>query len=433
MRFERAVRWWTADDVAARMRRLAALLGPADPGINGDQVAAWEHGGSVPPARLALWCTVLDVSICDVLALLDVQQLPEWCVLAAHLNGRIGSAEMRRRDFLQLAAGGALASYQPALLAGVLARIGRPDRELVRELAVYGRHLAGQTGTMPPALLRAAVLQHLETVKALLGGPLSPGLRVDLMGVGGHAAALAGQVCRFLGRDDEARNHLSLAGHLASSAGDTGLQALALVWTADTLSGVQRAAAPVDDHRQVLALLDRAENQVLRSAPPSVAEYTFLRLAEEHAAAGDVAEAARYVERADAVLDVAQTMDPGLYGIGWGGAVAHDCFRGSVELLSGRPQQAAAVLGMLLDHMPAAYVSARSAVMADLAAAHARLGDLDESASLLIGAWEIADGADLDDRRRRVLGVRHRDLGQWAGEPAMQRLDERIGVADRVN
>ena len=381
------------------------------------------------PARLSLWCLALDVPVREALCLLDVLQLPEWVVLAAHLNGRIDSAEMRRRDFLRLAAvSGAMATIDPGRLADVLAGIARPDRELVRDLTIYGYGLAGQWDCVPSALLRLPLMRHMETVKTLLAGPLAPGLRLDLMDVGAHAAALTGHLSRRLGRDDEARVYLTLAGQLAASAGDTGLQALALVWTADTLSGVQRASEPAVEQRHVLALLERAEGLALVSAPSSVRELTHLRLAEEHAAAGHPDEARRHVESADTAFHLNLNSEPGLYGRGWDGPVAHGAFRGNVELLCGRPQQAIAVLDGLLGVLPNNVMSSRSSILADLAAAYARHGELDKSVSLLSMAWEIADSAGLDDRRSRVLGVRRRDLGRWAAEPSVRRLDEALAV-----
>ena len=84
-------------------------------------------------------------------------------------------------------------------------------------------------------------------------------------------------------------------------------------------------------------------------------------------------------------------------------------------------------MGVLVDalaRLPDEAMSNRAAIVANLGAAHARLGDPEHAAALLLEAWEIASTAGLSDRRRRVLGVRRRDLEHWSAEPAVRRLDE---------
>jgi hypothetical protein len=55
------------------------------------------------------------------------------------------------------------------------------------------------------------------------------------------------------------------------------MEAFALLWTAETLSGVQRGGDPVVEHRHVVALLDRAEDLAGPTAPPAVRTHILLR------------------------------------------------------------------------------------------------------------------------------------------------------------
>jgi hypothetical protein len=418
LRWERELRDWTTDDVAARMRRLALHLGQPDPELTAHMVDAWESGSKVGPGRLALWTTILDVPVREVMALVDPLQLPEWVILAAHCGSSITwEGDTKRREFLWLLTG-AMGAVDPAQLDAVLTRRLQVDRQLVGDLSASIRQLADQMAATPPALIRRAVLQHVEAARSLLARPLPPGLRRDLMAVAGHAAALAGCISSWLGEDDRARAHLSLAGRLAGGAGHAGIEALAVLWTADTLSGVQRGGDPLVEHRHVLALLDRAEDLAGPPTPPAVRAHILLRQAEEHAAAGDTAGAERYLDRADTAVSLADH-DGTRYGMP---PVPHVAFRGSVEILSGRPEGAVAVLEDALDRTP--QVPARAAILADLGTAHARLGEIDAAVSTLMIAWEAADAAGRGDRCRRILGVRRRDLERWSADPVVRRLDE---------
>ncbi len=311
----------------------------------------------------------------------------------------------------------------PGRLGAALGQRARVDHDLVRQLDAVVRVLAGGWDSMPAPLLHRAVLQHLGDVAALLAGPLPPGIRRRVMMIAAQSAALAGWSSQFVGRDDVARRHLALAGQLAAGAGEPGIEALALLWTADLRSGVQR---PGGDQADVGALLDRAEDLADPSAPSAVRAYVFLRQAEERAASGDVDEAQRYLDRADSALVVG--VDDGTrYGMAWSPDY-HAAFRGNVELLSGRPREALAILEDTLERQQPGAASVPAAVMADLAAAHARLGNLDAAAGLLGSAWSIADRAGLEDRMQRVRSVRQRDLARWSGEPAVRRLDEAIAA-----
>jgi len=358
-----------------------------------------------------------------------MDQPPRWPPnggFAPNDGDRSLDGEVRRREFVRyLAFMGGMAALDPERLAATLRGLVHVDRTLVDQLHWWTRELAAQWDEVPPSVLRTSVGAHLTAILELLAGPLPPNLRRDLLAVGAHTANLAGLVARMIGDDDESRVRLTLAGQLAASAEDAGVHALSLVWISDTVSAVQRGLAPDAEQRHALGFLERAEDLAAPSTPSALRAHIALRLAEEHAAAGDGAEARCYLDRADSAITVGLG-DPDLYGLGWPTDSLHRAFRGNVELLAGDARAAVAVLADALDRTGDDATSNRAALLTDMAAGRARLCDLDEAVNLLGSAWAIAERSGLEDRRQRILGVRHRDLDQWSGELAVRQLDERI-------
>lgn len=79
--------------------------------------------------------------------------------------------------------------------------------------------------------------------------------------------------------------------------------------------------------------------------------------------------------------------------------------------------------------MPPSRPSNRAALLSDLAPA--QFGNLDAAAGLLGSAWDIASTTSHDERRRRIRGIRRRDIGRWAAEPSTRRIDELLGGPGR--
>jgi ATP/maltotriose-dependent transcriptional regulator MalT len=219
-----------------------------------------------------------------------------------------------------------------------------------------------------------------------------------------------------------------VANTLARAADDRHIWALEKARTADLHSVVQAGGAAVADAERVRPLLDSAEDLADPSASPALRAHIMLRQAEEHAAAGEVTEAARYVDRADTALSIGGTFTDGLYGIGWDLGV-HDAYRGNVALLSGQPAEALSILEATLRRMDENTVSNRSSVLADMAAAHAAGDDLDRACELLRDAFHVAHRAGLEHRTCRVTGIRQRHLERWADTPQVRRLDEELASA----
>jgi tetratricopeptide (TPR) repeat protein len=428
IRFEREVRGWDAEDVACRLVRLSVFLGEPDLDISAAMVTAWEtRREPIGPGRLLLLGVVLDLPLETLMPLLDVEPVPIWVILARRA-GTIGD-DMLRRDFIALIA---TMSGMPLIdgerLASALGRYTQVDHELLGQLQRTVRMCARQYDQMPAVLLRHRAHGSLDAIKALLAGKLPPSLRRDCMALGAEAAVLAGWASRCNGVLDEARSAYGVADMLARAADDRHVRAFVKVRAADLHSVVQAGGATVDSGEQVRPLLDSAEDLADPSAPPALRAHILLRQAEEHASAGKSREAALYVERADTAFSLGVSRSNDLYGIGWHLGI-HDAYRGNVALLSGQPAEAVAVLEGTLSRMDDGTVSNRSSAMADMAAAHAALGNLDHACELLSEAFLIADNAGLEHRSQRVRGIRQRVLEPWAQTRQVRELDELLASA----
>ncbi len=426
--FERRIRGWHEEELAERLGRLAAFLGQPDPDLDAFAVESWECGGTVTPARLMLISVVLEVPAHELVGLLDPLALPEWGAVVAQVPGTIDAEdEVLRREFLRLTAVvlGGVAALDPERFDVALSRRVQVDLELLGQLRCAIRQSAGQYDALPAGLLRQRAAGLTESVKALLTGPVPGGLRRELLSVGAEAATLAGWASRSDGRPRQAAGYYAMAEMLAEAAGDGYLLAFISTRTADLSSGVQRGVGRAGDTGPVRPLLDRAEDLADPSAPAALRAHVMLRQAEEHAAAGEVSEAANYQDRADQAVTIAEAGRDGLYGIPWGQGV-HDCYRGNITLLAGRPDLAAAILERVLRDMPAGTISNRSSVLADLGAAYARQKEVDHACEVLAEAWQMAQSVGLQHRAGRVQGVRDQHLSAYAGEPAVRRLDDRL-------
>lgn len=371
------------------------------------------------PGRLAVLAVLLEV---------DPEQLagrlPDSLIEPLDMAGTI-TDNVLRREFLAVVVSLGVSLVDPERFAAVFDGHLPTDRELLDDLQQLLRRYAGQYDQMAPGLLHQRSRAALEAIKLMLAGPLGPGLRRDVLALGAEAGVLAGWASRTAGRLDEARATYTIANALARAADADHLRAFIRTRVADLHSMVQSGGAPVQQPERTRPLLDAAEDMAGPAAPPALRAHVLLRQSEEHAAAGETVEAARYLDRADAAFSVAVDDGDGLYGIRWDMRI-HDAYRGNVAVLSGDLDDALVILDATLQAMPAGTVSNRSSVLADLAATQARRGDIDAACALLGESFTIARAAGLDHRTQRALGIRQRDLGQWERERVVRELDEAL-------
>lgn len=332
---------------------------------------------------------------------------------------------LRRKFLFEMAALGATAAMlRPAAIIDLNRRM-QLSAVAVDELEWMVRRATGTWNEMkPPTLLRLATGMY-ETLRVLARNAGSENER-QLQHLTARAATIAGLASRFVGEPTMAASYLSAALGWAVEAGDSYVQALALTWSADISSAVQHGeegpSIPF-----VRRQLDAAESLIDDAAPPALVAQVLLRQAEEHAVAGDLAAALDYVERVAFVWEQGEGPDRDLYGMRWRG-IMREAFRANILLLGGRPAEAVPILNGVVSAYPES-ASNTLAAQTDLAAAYARLGELERSVDLLRRAWPKAVNAGFRDRQARIRGVRWRDLQGWAREPLVRRLDEVLAVA----
>jgi transcriptional regulator with XRE-family HTH domain len=345
-------------------------------------------------------------------------------------GGRVdaGVNESRRRFMKAAAAVPAALALPLSVDVERLTSVAPLDADLLDGWESITESYARMRPSLPPRELLPQVEMHLASLRRRIRSD-SPrdGVHRRLLSITSGSAALAAWISFMLERRREARDHLDTAEPMAREVGDHDTLALVLMLRADLLSSVPSGGAegfPAAAQRH----LDRALSLVSAETPLSIRAPLLLRSAEEHAYIGDGDAALGYLDKAAAAAASSGTRHHYLRPT-WGRAPDVErivtAFRGSVLQMVGRARDAIEVLsGASTSRFPAD----RPMALTDLAAAHAREGDLDRSCELLNGAVDLAIEHDLPVAARRISGVRRRQLVHWSDEPALLALDERLAA-----
>jgi tetratricopeptide (TPR) repeat protein len=293
----------------------------------------------------------------------------------------------------------------------------RPSQDVAylegAEVVING--LMAQWYMVPPAALLPAANGQLSALKRMLPGPRR------LSSVAGWAGLLTGHCLMKLRRHDEAYGAYSLAEMAARDAGDDSLRGLVLAMRSSIYSTVAEGDRP-GDTRAAISLLDEAVS-ASRAAPGRLRAAVYGRRAEERAVEADPTGSLHDLEAAESALT-----DPGEgYHFGPRAAAELGAIRGNVQLLLGQHREAIATLDVTLTNMDPKLIGWRAAVLADQGAAFARAGEMEAAVDRLERALQLARAAG--DHVQRIDGIRQRDLGRWADEPAVVRLSEQIASA----
>ncbi len=361
-----------------------------------------------------------------------VEELPDvglvWLLTGSERqgDGRVNAdLNESRRRFLKAAA--ALALPANVDLERLISH-ARLDDDLLDGFEAVTETYARMRPSLPPRELLPQIELHLASLSRRIADESpSDTLHRRLLSVAGGSAALAAWICFMLERRREARDHLDMAEPLAREAGDSDTLCLILMLRADLLSAVPSGGV---DGFPVLAQrhLDHALSLVSEQTPLAIRAPLLLRSAEESAFVGQEARALECLDRAAALADSSGDKHHYLRPT-WGRAPDVQrviaSFRGSVLQMIGRTREAIEVLS---SSPTSRFPADRPPMLADLAAAHARQGDLDHTCELLNGAIDLVEEHDLPVAARRIAGVRRRHLAPWEQEPSVIKLDERIAA-----
>jgi hypothetical protein len=100
-------------------------------------------------------------------------------------------------------------------------------------------------------------------------------------------------------------------------------------------------------------------------------------------------------------------------------------YRGNCAQLLGHTREATTVIEDALVGVDGSLLSVRSTVMADLAMAYAKEGEVEHASELLSRSLSLSSDVGLVAHVQRIIGVR-RHLSRWDDTAAVARLDEQI-------
>ncbi len=336
-------------------------------------------------------------------------------------SGSVGAA-VRRRDFLAAASAIVPATLALRMVASERSTTPTLTPELLENWEARTANFAAARALEPPQLLLPQLENHLLVLEAMIEQwPGPERLRWHLLSIAAGANAIAGWVSTMAERRREARDYLGRAEELARQVGDTDTLILAPMLRANLHSPVHHGGDG-GHSRLALRALDEAMSLASPATPMTVRAPAALRAAEEYAAIGDGRAALRLLDEGAEIVESSRRREHYLRRTWPDWAVAS--WRGSVFQLLGRPKEAIEALAPI----ESPYPGHRPLMLADLGAAHAQDGNLDEAAWLLADALEQAAAHGVPEAARRAQGLRRRHLARWNTDPRVRILDERIAA-----
>jgi transcriptional regulator with XRE-family HTH domain len=329
------------------------------------------------------------------------------------------AVEVSRRGLLRIAAVGT------ASLAGMTVDTERLlhrslDEELIRNWQERVKNLAAARSLQPPRELLPEIETFLLTLeRRVQEGSGSDPLRKRLLSITASTSAVAAWVSLMAERRPETRAYLDQGEALAREIGDSDLLILLLMLRADHLSAVL-AGGEGGYPEQARRCLDEAMSLASPSTPLPIAVPAYLRAAEEAAFIGREDETLRLLDQGGELVERSRIREhPLRHAWQETGVAAHS---GSAFQLLGRAREAIEALGPIKSPFPCH----RPILAADLAAAHAQAGEIEEACRLLTEALVEAIGHGHIEAAGRIQGVRRRCLADRGDEQAVRDLDEVI-------
>jgi transcriptional regulator with XRE-family HTH domain/tetratricopeptide (TPR) repeat protein len=415
LRGQRLRRGWSLETAADRLNQLASATGERQVAVSGSTFGKWERGIQQPRGVYReLLCLLYDV---------DAQELGLY--QPAGVEGTL--EDMQRRTFLQglgavtgFAASSALEPWQR--LTAALRQPSRVDVQTVAELERVTVGLEALELQVSPRALLGPVLGHLNTVASLLQGSLPQTIRRRLASIAGETAGLAGWLAFDLEDRRAAAAWFRAGVEAAQEAEDRALGAYLVG------SSCVQPAYRERPHARLRRLKGRTAGFVTGDANPSTRAWLVTLEAEAHALAGDEAAALRALDQADRIIDGAGQEDtsrrPRTAFFDRARLVGE---RGVALTRLEQPAAAQRVLEDALASLDPEVVKTRPRLMAALATAHVRQGNIDEACRIGTDALELADRqqvvTNLQDVRRLRL-----ELEPWRGAEAVRELDEQLAA-----
>jgi transcriptional regulator with XRE-family HTH domain len=297
----------------------------------------------------------------------------------------------------------------------------RVDAHLLADLAVLTHSYGRQTFGMKPDSLLPPVRYHYSRLNRLLAVS-PPAFRHGLKGLCAETAILAGQLSWRAGDDAAAQTYYATGEALAVEAGEAPLRAFMLGLRSVLYSGVWQedgSASP----KTALALLNEAISIAGRGSSRYLRTFLYCVRGEEAAAAGKAAHAERDMNQAERACSEGTTEPESGFLAHWDTSRLLS-YRAHCALLLADPDAVSLIEHALAATAPS-LTGARSATLADLAAAYSDRGQIEKSCELLIESLTLAAEGGSEAHLKRIAKVRR---SYPADVPAVRELDDRLRV-----
>jgi len=292
----------------------------------------------------------------------------------------------------------------------------------VAQLTAHYEHLRRR---VPGAHLIGPVRAHLDFIARYLRETSLPSsVRPGLVSAVGEVAVLAGRLS-FWDLHDEAaaRQYFEMAGTAAHEAGDRGLAAYALAFTAELATYVRQPG-------QAGELSRAAQGIAIGVTTPRVQSWLASVEAEADAHLDEVESCLRALDRAREAMARTGTADQDPPWIEFFDLPRLHGYEGACLVKTGQPRPALHALRKAAEETNPSLQRYHAEIAADTAWALVQENDveIEESCRLLAAALESASAVGYRDGLRRVRNVRQR-LAPWGHTRAVRDLDERLRFA----
>ena len=299
------------------------------------------------------------------------------------------------------------------------ALVGSPDGSLLDGMAALTRSYVLLHNTVAPLAVRTAITRHFEDLTALTLKSHAPSSSATIRSLAAQTAILAGWVSFNLQDLTQAFMYWSVAHDLAREAGNVSVQAHALGSRSRLHSPIHRDPGEADP-AAALALLDQAVRLAERSASPALRSWLLANRAQQLAVTGQATASYRDLEASAHYVSLAEQGDEDVLS-GWD-EVRVDAYRGICAMALGRPGEVIEITESVLARTDPGRVQ-RSLQQADLAAAYALRGDVDQACVLLGEALTVASRAQFPEGVQRVRTTAARYMAGRAETRTFLRVD----------
>jgi transcriptional regulator with XRE-family HTH domain len=402
--------------------------------IDARQIGRWETGETRRPRPMNVW------ALCRTYGLpaeeLDLPPILGADVLSDDPDERLAAraileaeaSDTKRRDVLRHGVGAAATLLGGNLLSVDWERLGAvadgvkvADEQYVADVEFVVGLYWQRYHAVAPRVLLPAVIGHVGELLRTVTRSHTSGYGRRLRSVAADAASLAGWLSLRVEDRTATAAFWALAEALATEAENDSLRRFALASRSSLYSRTLRGGLD-GDTPLAQALLTSGLTGSDAAISPVQRAWMHARRGEEHASLGDAAAANRDLEASGQCLARVRERPEGFFAAWDEGQLAG--YRGSCALALGS-RDAIAVLAASLAGTDPSLISQRSAILTNLGAAHARLGQVDQACVAMADALTIAHRTGLALATRRVIGAR-RHLEGWSNAPCVRRLDELI-------